>query len=195
MQQRLLLFILFVFFCYGWQSFSEEQSNNSLYEIPYEICNWENKEYTKSVIEQARQFKFTEAFSSCTEAYCWDIFRNFMIQEEYNWILKIQDTFLSNYDSANKSSSDRIPDICFYANMLRPVNIRAGAKFYYCETPNSAPKDQMDFLCPGKNKTPCTWQPSGEGEHQLCVSQPEQSNSECIKKIEPKRFCRNKDYV
>ena len=91
--------------------------------------------------------------------------------------------------------SKNIPDICFYANMLRPVNKKEKEKFYYCETPDSTPKEKMDFLCPGRDRTPCTWQPSGQDEHQLCASQSERSNSECIKKIDPRRFCRNKDYV
>ena len=79
--RRLLVSILFLFLCYSWQSFSEEQSNNSY----YEICNWQNKQYTENMINQAKQFKFTEASSSCTEAYCWDELKYFLFDHDSKW--------------------------------------------------------------------------------------------------------------
>ena len=188
--QKLFILLLFILAFHARQSFSKDASITSCYKIPYEICNWRNKQYTEDIIRQAEQtFKnttqdrSTEAASSCIELQCLDPC-NFTNEVEQS-IQDMQSDFLPDCSTNNQSN---IHNICFYANMLRPVN-----RFYYCENANSTPKPQMDFLCSKENKNKCIWNPSHEDSKQLCSSI---SKNECTEKtITPTQFCRNEKYV
>lgn len=194
--QRPSTLFLFIFLCYTLQSFPEELVNNC-YKIPYEICNWQNEQYTeemlektKKMIETAKQSYITEAFSSCTSAHC-DDFRGIIMVDGYRWVKNTWKNFLSDCSLPNRSPIPNIPNICFYANMLRPV---AGIeKFYHCENANNSPKEKMNFLCSKENKNNCAWFPSHKNNEQLCSTL---SENECTKtSIDPVKFCQNKEYV
>ena len=173
-------------------------------DIPYKTCNWKNKTYTDRLLAEnfGYELRFTEGHSN-SEAGALCIDCGVGVPYPYTSptdadaveIEALRSIVLSSSPEAFESNTG-IPDICFYANMLRSNTKGSNQQFYHCKNSSgpprkfSSPRAFMSFSsCPG----------GGEGEKEVIPTK-----NQCIlddKKTDPVRnlfahgFCLNKEYV
>ncbi len=117
--------------------------------IPYEQCNWTNKDYTEHIIENSKKVYYTEEE---TEACIDCLYPSPKEQSRF-------DSFMRSFVNADKSN--QIPEICFFASSIRSTEKKGGKSsrnYYYCKEPTSKrPSRSMTVFNPDKKRNQKKW--------------------------------------
>ena len=150
---------------------------------PYEECDWTNREFTEEIIQNVDRYKTnTEAGAVCLECSSDDQYEGYGGEDRKN--------FHTLVNPIAEEYSD-IPDICFYAGMIRSTNIKGGPKgenYFFCQDVQKDGKKEtiMPTLMSFSN---CT---KANSENCRLAPPPPKKPSRSIYR---RRYCLSQDYV
>ena len=198
--------IIFFLIVFTPLAYSKTFGEGAYVGIPYEQCNWKNKELTDNMLikNRAGDYHATEAGSTCLTcigkvkidktaavfnfAPLQDIDETAALNFARGSLVLNQETYVpddmqSAYKAVKERASRDIPSNCFYASMLNAnyfENTDSNSSYYHCE--NNKPSSKVSYHgCDMKGEKP-----------ESCKLGPGTSNNN---REHPEKFCLNKDYV